>query len=198
MKTKVWMNSYLTMTPIHKSSSNDPPTTSKSCHHLLIFFLQKLWSLLIHNLICWYLDRKKSPFRSYFLFSRQHELLHGLPWWIRLTMLSLPKKVKTKRIQHYQQITKPMAKNMKTPGIPLVLLNDAASKLSDHPDQDVFLLSNLRTGTMKKKVRRWWGWSWIVNLRNTVVLVYQLNRTCCADMLGLCTNPAREKIIAWL
>ena len=62
------------------------------------------------------------------------------------------KKVKTKRIQHYQQITDDQ--KYQKPGIPLVLLNDAASKLSDHPDQDVFLLSNLRTRTMKKKVRR--------------------------------------------
>ena len=99
------MDSYLTMTPIHKSSSYDPPTTSKSCHHLLIWFFQTLSSVLIHNFICWYFSRKKSPFRSYFLFFRQHELLHGSPWWMRFTMLSLPKKVKTKRIQHYQQIS---------------------------------------------------------------------------------------------
>ena len=156
MKTKVWMNSYLTMTPIHKSSSNNPPTTSKSCHHLLIWFFQTLSSALIHNFICWYFSRKKSPFRSYFLFSRQHELLHGSPWWMRFTMLSLPKKVKTKRVQHYQQI-----------------INGQKYQMTwdpTHPSQwrclpDLWSSGSRRLSVLEpenenygKKVGRWWGW----------------------------------------
>ena len=190
------MDSYLTMTPIHKSSRNDPPTTRKSCHHLLIWFFQTLSSVLIHNFICWYFSRKKSPFRSYFLFSRQHELLHVLPWWIRLTMLSLPKK----------------SKNQKNTTLPTNYQWPKKSKdLGSHSSFSMTLPPRSLIIRIKTSFcsRTWERELWkesrtmmrmiiIVNLRKTVVPVYQINRTCCADMVGLCTNPAREKIIAWL
>ena len=201
MKTKVWMNSYLTMTPIHKSSSNNPPTTSKSCHHLLIWFFQTLSSALIHNFICWYFSRKKNHlFAHTFFFPVNMSYYMGHPdeWDLQCYLCQKSKNQKiTTLLTNYQQITNKLPKIWKHLG------SHSSFSMTLPPSS---LIIRIKTSFCS---RTWERELWkesrtmmrmiiILNLRKTVVPVYQINRTCCADMVGLCTNPAREKIIAWL